>query len=85
MIEREVLQVRRSRSGEVVALVNKGEAWAPRHAGDAIDDIRSGVVRYVVPWATHRAPVRVIGAAPARLDAGSSVADTGGLSLLPHG
>ena len=85
MIEREVLQVRRSPSGEVVALVNKGEPWSPRHVHDAIDDIRSGVVRYVVPWATHRAPVRVTGGLPARLDVGSSLADSGGLALLPHG
>ena len=85
MIEREVLQVRRSTSGEVVALVNKGEPWSPRHAGGAIDDIRSGLVRYVVPWATHRAPIRVVDGTPARLDVGSSLAEAGGLALLPHG
>ncbi len=69
----------------MVALVNKGEPWSPRQASDAIGDIRSGLVRYVVPWATHRAPIRVIDGLPARLDAGSSVAGTGGLALLPHG
>ncbi len=84
MIEREVLQVRRAPSGEVIALVNKGEPWSPRHAEDAIGDIRSGAVRYVVPWASHRAVVRVTGA-PARLDASSALADAGGLALLPHG
>ena len=85
MIEREVLQVRRSPSGEVVALVNKGEPWSPRHAEDAIADIRSGLVRYVVPWATCRAPVRVIGGPTQRLEAGTALADAGGLALLPHG
>lgn len=85
MIEREVLQVRRSASGEVVALVNKGEPWSPRHAGDAIGDIRSGMVRYVVPWAAHCAVVWVTDDDPVRLEAESSTARAGGLALLPHG
>ncbi len=65
--------------------MNKGAAWSPRHAPDAIDDIRSGTVRYVVPWATGHAVVRVSGGPTATLDAGSSFADAGGLALLPHG
>lgn len=85
MIEREVLQVRRTASGDVLALVNKGASWSPRHVDDAIDDIRSGRIRYVVPWSTHRAPIRVADGPPARLEAATSMAYDGGLALLPRG
>lgn len=85
MIEREVLQVRRTASGDVVALVNKGASWSPRNVDDAIADIRSGRIRYVVPWSTHRAPVRVADGSPPRLEAATSMAHDGGLALLPGG
>jgi hypothetical protein len=82
MIERVVNQSRKTPTGSVTALVNRGEEWSPRTVSEVVADIRSGRVRYVVPWPSGTVDVRVDGgrlvvARPDGLD--------GGLDLLPNG
>jgi hypothetical protein len=85
MIERVVMQTRKTPTGVVTALVNRGEEWSPRLAEDVVEDIRSGRVRYVVPWYSGRVVVRVIDGPAMRLDAARPDGGEGGLALLPDG
>jgi hypothetical protein len=83
VIERQVMQCRRTAGGRVSALVNRGEEWSPRSAEDAARDIRSGRIRYVIPWASGDAPVVTDGAA--LLEADGPDGCPGGLLALPSG
>ncbi len=86
MIERVVLQTRKTADGSITALVNRGEEWSPRLLTDAVADIRSGRVRYVVPWPGRTVEVTVATTEAASLDAERPDGHpTGGLNLLPSG
>lgn len=86
MIERVVLQTRKTADGSITALVNRGEEWSPRLLPDAVGDIRSGRVRYVVPWPGRTVEVTVAPSDLGPLDAeGPDGSPTGGLNLLPSG
>lgn len=85
MIERIVMQTRKSPTGSITALVNRGEAWSPRLLPDAVADIGSGQFRYVVPWSERTVVVRIIGDDRATLDAERPSGGHGGLKLLPDG
>jgi hypothetical protein len=50
MAERAVVQSKKDRDGDILALCNPGEYWSPRSKADAIQDIESGVHQYYVPW-----------------------------------
>lgn len=47
-MERMVTHVLRDADGDITHLCQAGAPWTPRSRADAIDDIRSGVHRYVV-------------------------------------
>lgn len=50
MTDRPVVQSRKNRDGDILALCNPQEYWSPRLKHDAINDIESGIHRYYVPW-----------------------------------
>ena len=50
MAERAVVQSKKDRDGDILALCNPGEFWSPRSKANAIQDIESGTHQYHVPW-----------------------------------
>lgn len=77
MIERRVFQTRKGADGSVVAVGHRGAPWSPRPVELVAEDIASGRVVYLVPWA--RAEVRVA------LDPGGKGVDAPGPDGLPGG
>lgn len=61
MAERAVVQTRKDRDGDILALCNPGQYWSPRTKSNAIQDIETGVHKYYVPWRDGtRTPIRVV-------------------------
>ncbi len=85
MIERVVMQSRKTPSGSITALVNRGEDWSPRAVADVVADIRSGRYRYLVPWPGGTVLVRVADGPDDVVDADRPDGRAGGLALLPNG
>lgn len=50
MAERAVVQSKKDRDGDILALCNPDEHWSPRSKANAIQDIESGLHQYYVPW-----------------------------------
>ncbi len=48
MADRQVLQSRKDRDGDITALCNPGGYWSPRQKADAISDIETKAHRYYV-------------------------------------
>lgn len=47
--------------GDIVSLCNSAEpSWSPRTKADAIADIESGEIQYVVGWASGATVIRVV-------------------------
>ena len=64
MAERAVVQSKKNRDGDILALCNTGEYWSPRSKADAIRDIDSNVHQYYVPWKDGtRTQIRVVNGA----------------------
>jgi hypothetical protein len=84
MIERVVMQSRKTPNGSITALVNRGEEWSPRLVSDVVADIRSGRIRYVVPWPGGTVSVRVADGDRV-VDVARPDGRDGGLTLLPNG
>jgi hypothetical protein len=84
VIERRVLRSRKRPDGVVTALVNKGAEWSPRLVEDVRSDLRSGRYRYVVPWSTGFAEVRVVDGDEVVAACGPD-GEPAGLAMLPDG
>jgi hypothetical protein len=60
MSDRPVIQTRKDRDGDILALCNPGSFWSPRNKADAIRDIEAGQHTYYVPWTQGRTEIRVV-------------------------
>ncbi len=86
MLRRHVYRRRSDPHGDIAALISTTAAWSPRAVADAIDDIESGQVCYLVDWGSGPSPVVVVrDDAGARLDVVGPDGSAGGLSALPSG
>ena len=59
MAEREIEHIRRDLYGDIIALCNPDEPWAPRQKQDAIKDIETGEHSYYVQWGSLRINITV--------------------------
>ena len=61
MAKRAVVQSKKDRDGDILALCDPGAYWSPRSKADAIQDIESGVHQYYVSWKDGtNTPIRVV-------------------------
>lgn len=86
MLRRHVYRRRSDPHGELAALISTTAAWSPRTATDAIADIESGQVCYLVDWGSGPSPLVVVrdDRGP-RLDVVGPDGSPGGLEALPSG
>lgn len=83
-LERHVYRQRSDPSGALRALVATSAPWSPRQVADAVVDIESGRVRYVVDWGGGPLAVVVVrDEGDPRLDVLGPDGAAGGLSSLP--
>ena len=85
MMVRLVMQSRKVGDRTVTALVNRGERWSPRSAAEVAADLRSGRIRYEVPWPSGPAEVRALDPDGRDLAALGPNGEPDGLLLLPDG
>lgn len=86
MLRRHVYRRRTDPHGDIAALISTTAAWSPRAAADAIADIESGQICYLVDWGSGPSPIVVVrdDRGP-RLDVAGPNGSAGGLSALPSG
>lgn len=61
MADRPVVQTRKDRDGDILALCNPREYWSPRLKHDVINDIEMNIHRYYVPWSDGKSTwIRVV-------------------------
>ncbi|HZQ29356.1 MAG TPA: hypothetical protein VFA94_16795 [Acidimicrobiales bacterium] len=60
MGRRAVTQVRRGPTGEIIAVSDPGQPWAPRARDDVVADTVSGEHTYYVPWPEGDMDIMVI-------------------------
>ena len=86
MLRRHVYRRRSDPHGELAALISTTAAWSPRTATDAIADIESGQVCYLVDWGSGPSPLGVVrdDRGP-RLDGFGPDDTPGGLGSRPSG
>jgi len=60
MIERRVTRSRKDNDGDIIAICNPGESWAPRLKADAIKDIENHSHRYFVLVGFHKVSIHVV-------------------------
>jgi pimeloyl-ACP methyl ester carboxylesterase len=83
-MERMVTHVLRDADGDITHLCQPGAPWTPRSRADAIDDIRSGVHRYVVRGAGgRRVPIHVVDDHGGYLRSGADAETANNLDDLP--
>lgn len=86
MLRRHVYRRRSDPHGDIAALISMTAGWSPRSTVDAIADIDSGRVCYLVDWGSGPSPVVVVrDDRGARLDVAGPDGSSGGLSALPTG